>query len=81
VLRIAVLQPEDARGHIGRNVLDVRRVHGLRAVRRHEDLHGFVVIAVGALVERTLDAFVPPVEKIATLASAVDIKLPRTVAS
>jgi hypothetical protein len=27
------------------------------------------------------DAIVPPVEKIATLASAVDIKLPRTVAS
>jgi hypothetical protein len=26
------------------------------AVRRHEDLDGFVVIAVGALVERTLDA-------------------------
>jgi hypothetical protein len=38
------------------NVLDVRRVHRFCAVRRHEDLDGFVVIAVGALVERTLDA-------------------------
>jgi hypothetical protein len=38
------------------NVLDVRRVHRFCAVRLHEDLDGFVVIAVGALVERTLDA-------------------------
>jgi hypothetical protein len=29
VLRIAVLEPEDARGDVRRNVLDVLRVHGL----------------------------------------------------
>ena len=34
----------------------VGRVHGLFSVRRHEDLHRFVVIADGALVERTLNA-------------------------
>ena len=37
-------------------MLDEGHDHGLLAVRRHEDLDGFVVIAVGALVERTLDA-------------------------
>ena len=37
-------------------MLDVRRIDGFRTVRRHEDLHGFVVIADGAGVERTLVA-------------------------
>ena len=56
VLRVAVLQPKNTRRDIGRHVLDVGRVHGFLAVRRHEDLHGFVVIADSTLVERTLRA-------------------------
>jgi hypothetical protein len=56
VLRIAVLQPEDARRDIGRHVLGVGRVHQMRWTSRHEDLNGFVVIAVGTLIERTPDA-------------------------
>ena len=35
--------------------LDVLGVHRLFSVRRHEDLHGFVVIADGAGAERSLD--------------------------
>ena len=50
VLRIAVLEPEDARRDVGRNVLDVGRVHGLLRASRHEDLDHVIAVAVGALV-------------------------------
>jgi hypothetical protein len=53
---ISVLEPEDTRRDIGRHVLDERRVHRFCSISRHEDLHRFVVIAVGTVVERTLDA-------------------------
>jgi hypothetical protein len=37
-------------------MLDVRCIHRFCATSRHEDLHGFVVIADGTLIERTLNA-------------------------
>ena len=55
--RVAVLQPEDARGQVGRNVLLVRQL-GDVAVLVAEDLDRVVAVADGALVERALDAVV-----------------------
>jgi hypothetical protein len=49
-LRPTVLEPEDARGDVGRHVLDVGRLDDL-AVPRAEDLDRVVAVAVGALVE------------------------------
>jgi hypothetical protein len=43
-------------GDVRRHGLNVGRVHWFCAVRRHEDLHRFVVIAIGTVVERTLCA-------------------------
>ena len=57
VRRVAVLQPEDARGQVGRNVLLVRQL-GDVAVLVAEDLDRVVAVADGALVERALDAVV-----------------------
>jgi hypothetical protein len=52
VLRVPVLQPEDAGGNIGRHVFDLMRDDRSFGAGRHEDLDGFVVIAIGSLVER-----------------------------
>jgi hypothetical protein len=59
MLRVAVLQPKNARGYIRRHVLDVGRIHRLCPTSRHEDLDGFEVIADGTLVERALDGNQP----------------------
>jgi hypothetical protein len=56
VIRIAVLQPNKRGADIGRAMLDVVHDDRLFAPSWHEDLDGIVVIAVGALVERALDA-------------------------
>jgi hypothetical protein len=56
MLWIAVLQPEDARRDVRRHVLDIRHDGWFLAVRRHEDLDGFIVIADGTGIERTLHA-------------------------
>jgi hypothetical protein len=37
-------------------MFNMRSIHGFLGVRRHEDLNGVVVIADGALIERSLDA-------------------------
>jgi hypothetical protein len=52
-----ILQPEDAGGDVGRNVLAVRHLGGV-AVLRAEDLGRVVAVADGAAVERALDAVV-----------------------
>jgi hypothetical protein len=49
---ISVLEPGDTRRDIRRHVLDKRRVHRFCSIGRHEDLHRFVVVAVGTVVER-----------------------------
>ena len=54
--RIAVLQPEHAGCDVRRNVFDVVHDDRLFAASWHEDLDGFVVIAVRALVQGALDA-------------------------
>jgi hypothetical protein len=56
LLQIIGITRDCRRRHVWRHVLDVRRVHGLLAVRRHEDLHRFVVIADGATVPCSLAA-------------------------
>jgi hypothetical protein len=43
---------EDAGSNIGRHVFDVMHDDRLFGAGRHEDLDGFVVIAIGSLVER-----------------------------
>jgi hypothetical protein len=55
-LGISVLQPNKRSPDVWWTVLDVVNNNWLFAPSWHEDLHGFVVIAVGALVERALDA-------------------------
>jgi hypothetical protein len=50
----SILEAEDARGDVGRHVLDVGRVHGLLRASGHEDFDRVVAVAVGALIERTL---------------------------
>jgi hypothetical protein len=55
VLRITIFKPVDFSCHVWRNVFDVRNNNRLFSVCWHEDLDSFVVIADGALVERTLD--------------------------
>jgi hypothetical protein len=55
-LGITVLQPNKCRTNIGRTMLGVVHDDRLFGTSRHEDLDGIVVIAVGALVERALDA-------------------------
>jgi hypothetical protein len=62
VLGITVLQPNKRSGDVGRAVLGVVNNNGLFAPGRHEDLDRFVVIAVGALVERALNAVVAATE-------------------
>ena len=54
---IAVLQPEYASGDVGRHVLAVWSPDDV-SVLRAEDLERVVAVAVGALVERSLDAVV-----------------------
>jgi hypothetical protein len=54
-LRVAVLQPKNTRRDIGRNVLNVRHL-GDVAVLVAEDLDRVIAVAVGSLIERTLDA-------------------------
>jgi hypothetical protein len=46
VIRIAILQPEHASCDVGRNALGVMHDNGLFAPGRHENLDGFVVIAI-----------------------------------
>jgi hypothetical protein len=48
---ITVLQPNKRRSDIRWTMLDVVNNNRLLRTSRHEDLDGFVVIAVGALVE------------------------------
>ena len=55
-LGIAVLQPNKRSSNIGWTMLGVMDDDSLFAPSRHEDLHGIIVIAVGALVERALNA-------------------------
>ena len=55
-LWITVLQPNKRSADVRRTVLGVVNDHRLFAPGRHEDFDGIVVIAVGALVERALDA-------------------------
>jgi hypothetical protein len=50
VSRVAVLEPEDAGGDVGRHVLDVRHL-GDVAVLVAEDLDGVVAVADGAAVD------------------------------
>jgi hypothetical protein len=50
VSRVAVLEPEDAGGDVGRHVLDVRHL-GDVAVLVAEDLDGVVAVAGGAAVD------------------------------
>jgi hypothetical protein len=75
VLGISVLQPEHAARWIWWTVLDV--VNDNRLLRTSENLHCIVVIAVGALIERTLNAShlmagrPPPVRKGPTPGGAV----------
>ena len=54
MLGVAVLQPEDTRGDIGRHMLDVAGTHRFVVACGHENFYCLVVIAVGTLVERTL---------------------------
>jgi hypothetical protein len=56
VRRVAILQPEDARGDVGRHVLDVGRADQLLRAGRREDLDGVIAVTVGARVQRALDA-------------------------
>jgi hypothetical protein len=72
VLWVTVPQPENTRGDVRWHVLDVGRVHWFRAVGGHEDFDGFVVIANGALIERTLDASAKVPRISALTASAED---------
>ena len=58
VLRVAVLQPEDAGGDVGRHVLDVGRVNRFISSSGPEDLDRVKAVAVGTAVERALDASV-----------------------
>jgi hypothetical protein len=58
VLWIAIFAPKDCGSDIRRNVLDILGVYGFLAVRRHENLHRLVVIADGAMIERTHDALI-----------------------
>ena len=58
-LRISVLEPDESSSDVRRAVLDVVNDDRLFAPGRHEDLDGFVVIAVGALVERALNGSSP----------------------
>jgi hypothetical protein len=53
---ISVLQPNKRRANIGRTMLDVVHDNWLFGASRHEDLDSFKVIAVGAFVERALNA-------------------------
>ena len=55
-LGIAVLQPNKRSSDVGRTMLDVVHDNGLFAPGRHEDLDRVVTVAVGALVERSLNA-------------------------
>ena len=55
-LGIAVLQPNKRSSNIGRTMLDVMNNNGLFASSWHENFDGFIVIAVGTLVERALNA-------------------------
>jgi len=55
---ISVLQLNKRRGDVGRTVHGVVNNNGLFAPGRHEDFHGIVVIAVGALKEGMLNALV-----------------------
>ena len=53
---VTFLQPEDARGDVGRHVLDVGRVDRLLGAGWHEDLDSWIIVADCLLVERTFDA-------------------------
>ena len=55
-LRISVLEPDESSSDVRRAVLDVVNDNWLFAPGRHEDLDRVVTVAVGALVERALDA-------------------------
>jgi hypothetical protein len=55
-LWIAVLQPDKRGSNIGWTMLDVVHDHWLFVPSRHEDFDSIIAIAVGALVERTLNA-------------------------
>ena len=52
---IAVLQPNKRGADVGWTMLDVVHDDRLFAPGWHKDFDGFVVIAVGALIERTLN--------------------------
>jgi hypothetical protein len=56
VLRISVLQPNKRSTDVRWTMLGVVNDHWLLRAGWHEDFDGIVVIAVGALVERALDA-------------------------
>jgi hypothetical protein len=55
-LGISVLQPNKRSADVRRTVLGVVNDHRLFGTSRHEDLDRVVTVAVGALVERALDA-------------------------
>ena len=58
VLRISVLQPNKRGADVRMTVLGVVNNNWLFAPSWHEDLDSVIVIAVGALIERTLNAVV-----------------------
>jgi hypothetical protein len=55
-LWITVLQPNKRRTNIRWAMLDVMHDDGLFAPSWHENFHSVIVIAVGALIERALNA-------------------------
>jgi hypothetical protein len=55
-LGISVLQPDERGCYVRWTMLDVVNNNRLLGSSRHENFDGLVVIAVGALVERALDA-------------------------
>jgi hypothetical protein len=56
VIWISILQPEHASCDVRWHVLDVVNNNGLFAPGGHEDLDGFIVIAIRTLVQRSLNA-------------------------